>query len=413
MTVSTPPRPPRPSDPVTHDELQALVEALIEEARQRARKRHQRYALVVFVGVAVAAVVGFSRADTGASNPAAARESGTSAAVGSAVNGKIAFEGSSSRRSVLQVVNPDGSGLKTIEQCPATQSGCVFFEPAWSPGGKRIAFVRGHEGGATTRSTMSLFATDAHGQNLRQLTACGSCGQQYGGRLGWSPGGNWIAFSRTAGPTGEQSLWIIAAGGGKARRLTRCSATQCVDVDPVWSPNGRLIAFSRSSGRSVGLYTVRPDGSQLTTIAAGADPQWSPDGQRIAFDGNDELGVVNADGSGHQVLYAGTRGSGPGVPSWSPDGTKLVYFNTPGTPGHFVAEVWTMNPDGSAKTRLYRSPCCVGVWGPPIWSPDGRMIAFSADPAGGTLVMDADGSALRRLSKFTSYDLSWQQLPGH
>ena len=39
MTVTAPPRPHRPSDPVTHGEFDALVEALIEEARQRGQRR--------------------------------------------------------------------------------------------------------------------------------------------------------------------------------------------------------------------------------------------------------------------------------------------------------------------------------------------------------------------------------------
>lgn len=55
MTVTAPPRPPRSSDPVDRDELAVLVEALIEEARQRARKRRRRYAgaaaLALLVGL--------------------------------------------------------------------------------------------------------------------------------------------------------------------------------------------------------------------------------------------------------------------------------------------------------------------------------------------------------------------------
>ena len=61
MTVTAPPRPPRPSDPVDREELEALVEALIEEARQRARRdgacTRAVVTLVALAGVAVFAVL--------------------------------------------------------------------------------------------------------------------------------------------------------------------------------------------------------------------------------------------------------------------------------------------------------------------------------------------------------------------
>jgi TolB protein len=183
-------------------------------------------------------------------------------------------------------------------------------------------------------------------------------------------------------------------------------------VQATWSPNGQLLLFARTRGPSERLYTVRPDGSNLTEIAVGADPQWSPDGRRIAFDSRRRGGIVvaNADGSHARLLFAETGGTGPGVPSWSPDGRKLVFVKTPGEPGGYRFEVWTIKADGSAKTRLYRSGCCVMDWAGPIWSPDGRLIAFSANSAGGTFVMNADGTGLRRLSPTTAA-LSWQPLP--
>ena len=73
MSVTAPPRPPRPSDPVDREQVEALVEALFEEARQRARRRRRVrlavVACVALVGVSVLAV--FERtAESQSSSPA-------------------------------------------------------------------------------------------------------------------------------------------------------------------------------------------------------------------------------------------------------------------------------------------------------------------------------------------------------
>ena len=74
MTVTAPPRPPRPSDPVTHGEFEALVEALIEEARKRAQRRRRRngavVTLVALVGVALFALLGRSAQSQSVAGPA-------------------------------------------------------------------------------------------------------------------------------------------------------------------------------------------------------------------------------------------------------------------------------------------------------------------------------------------------------
>jgi Tol biopolymer transport system component len=331
-------------------------------------------------------------------------------------NGGIAFGGGDGGGKLV-VVNPNGHRLHAIASCGARNPGCSIQEPSWSPDGTRVAFLRGSlTGGAgIVPSHMVLYVTAANGASPRRLASCGICGLQYQGQhLGWSPDGRLIAFSRDSGPTqAYQSLWVVAAAGGKPHRITDCRAS-CADIQPVWSPDGHLIAFQRGgrANGATGLYTVRPDGSHLTRIASTwGQPEWSPDGRRIAFDyGPDSIAVANADGSHLQVLLAGHRGGGPGAPAWSPDGRQLVFANTPRVHGGFSYEVWTMNADGSGTQRLYRSPCCVFQYASPIWSPNGRMIAFAANSAGGTFVISTDGTGLHRVSPDISDELSWQPI---
>jgi photosystem II stability/assembly factor-like uncharacterized protein len=73
MSVTSPPRPPRASVPLDREELEALVEALIEEARRRARRRRRRFGLAVLLvaGAGIAAFIGFGGHGGGGAGTAA------------------------------------------------------------------------------------------------------------------------------------------------------------------------------------------------------------------------------------------------------------------------------------------------------------------------------------------------------
>jgi Tol biopolymer transport system component len=75
----------------------------------------------------------------------------------------------------------------------------------------------------------------------------------------------------------------------------------------------------------------------------------------------------------------------------------------------FTAELWTINIDGSHRRRLAKTGCCVETWAPPVWSPDGKQIAFAANSAGGTFVINADGSGKRQLSPAAAVAIAWRR----
>jgi Tol biopolymer transport system component len=155
-----------------------------------------------------------------------------------------------------------------------------------------------------------------------------------------------------------------------------------VVMDPEPSPDGSRIAFVVADySQSVGdIFVMNRDGTnvvQLTTDPELDDqPSWSPDGTRIVFrsfreqrDG--DIYVMNADGSNQVNLYPDPV---PALydlsrPSWSPNGARIAFSSNEGG----TYDIWTMRPDGSDRVRITDSD---DLDVEPSWSPDGTRLVF-------------------------------------
>jgi Tol biopolymer transport system component len=120
---------------------------------------------------------------------------------------------------------------------------------------------------------------------------------------------------------------------------------------------------------------------QSDTVGA-LTPTWSPQADRIAYVEDCPCGtttfyrivVINADGSGRQIVTTGSTSDSQWAPSWSPDGHRIAFFE--GSAQSDMGTLTLMNPDGSGKTPLpYKH--VISVSEHMSWSPDGKQVTFN------------------------------------
>jgi Tol biopolymer transport system component len=224
-----------------------------------------------------------------------------------------------------------------------------------------------------------------------------------------SPDGRRIAFGAL------NDLWVMRIGA----RPHRLTDDGYLEADPAWSPDGRFLAYSSDRAGSIDLYLreMQTGSTRRLTSDPGAEAaaSWSPDGTQIAYQDNvgTTFSVDVATGGVRELVPAVWE---PGTPTWGPDGATVALAALKPFSLRFregTSQILTV----SATTREQRwvdpapfASLSNRVNSGPVWSPDGRTMAFIIASRLWVMPVDASGRSTgppRRLTDDVAESPSW------
>ena len=203
----------------------------------------------------------------------------------------------------------------------------------------------------------------------------------------FSPDGNQIAFSWVGENGDNTDIYIKEIGGEGMRRLTTHAG---IDSDAVWSPDGRSIAFFRITEEGGAVYVMPSLGGverKLTEISPLRPPQvlrgemsWSPDGKTLVFPDRNSaaeplgLTVLNLETGEKRALLPPVPGStGDYSPVFSPDGKTIAFNRSVG--GEPERDIYLIPATGGTPEKI----TSINTFLTSVdWLPDGKGIIYCA-----------------------------------
>jgi TolB protein len=247
----------------------------------------------------------------------------------------------------LQIADADGQNPQVM-----LRSKQSIISPAWSPDGKRLAYVSFESG-----KPVVYVQTLATGQRVPLANFKGN-----NSAPAWAPNGQQLAIVLSRDSISQ--IYTINADGSGLRRVMR---SPLIDTEPQYTPDGGSLIFTSDRGGSPHIYRVPVSGGDAQRITFNGSynisPAISPDGNNLVYvtrrNGAFRIAIQNMGSGAEQLLTAGPDDESP---SFAPNGMQILYSSVQG--GRSVLAVTSV--DGRVRQTLsalngkVREP----TWGP-------------------------------------------------
>lgn len=280
-----------------------------------------------------------------------------------------------------------------------TKEGTAAFAPEWSPDGKWIAFQRRNPEAAPGVNTIRIVASI--GGPERSIGAMKSHSGHH--KLSWTPDGEWIVAATKVENGDPFGLQAYSVRGRERRAMTRPPSTVIGDFSPAISPDGRFLAYARCITMSACQVCLQPLTNGVpagTAIEIPSEPMyapliaWSADSSEIVFSGGDwAVGQLyrvpvrfhRFPGKVTPLTGAGELGAWPSIALVGRTNLQRMVY----TRDNFDRNLWKLDLKTGAKSVIAatrRIEQC------PRISPRGDRIAFASTRSGTWEIWNCDAT---------------------